>query len=82
MWYTVDREEQRISAIRLEELAATEATTVATACPFCLSMLNDAAGSRNGGRLLVRDVAEIVADGLRDDTPENLVGEVLDSRGR
>lgn len=67
MWYTVEPEEQRISAIRLEELAATEATTVATACPFCLSMLNDAAGSRNGGRLLVRDVAEILADGLGGD---------------
>jgi Fe-S oxidoreductase len=67
MWYTVELEEQRISAIRLEELAAAGATTVATACPFCLSMLNDAAGSRDGERMRVRDVAEILADGLGGD---------------
>jgi Fe-S oxidoreductase len=67
MWYTVEPEEQRISAIRLDELAAVGATTVATSCPFCLSMLNDAAGSREGARLLVRDVAEILADGLVGD---------------
>ncbi|MCZ7662991.1 MAG: heterodisulfide reductase-related iron-sulfur binding cluster [Thermoleophilia bacterium] len=71
MWYTVEPEEQRISAIRLEELAATGATTVATACPFCLPMLNDAAGSREGERLAVRDVAEILAEGLTTDGPGN-----------
>ncbi|MHB8868192.1 MAG: (Fe-S)-binding protein, partial [Thermoleophilia bacterium] len=69
MWYTVEPEERRISAIRLDELAAVGATTVATSCPFCLSMLNDAAGSRDGARLLVRDVAEILADGLADASP-------------
>ena len=71
MWYTVETEERRISSLRLEELAATGATTVATGCPFCLSMLNDAAGSREGERLGVRDVAEILSAVVRstEDAP-------------
>jgi Fe-S oxidoreductase len=60
MWYTVEEESRRISAIRLDELVATGAPTVATSCPFCLSMLTDAAGSRSEKGIEIKDIAEVV----------------------
>jgi Fe-S oxidoreductase len=58
----------RVNRNRIEEAAATlgaEGGVVATGCPFCLTMLKDAAaetGREDGLRIL--DVAEVVADGL------------------
>lgn len=63
-WYSV-AEKQKISHLRLEQLAATGAEVVGAACPFCVVMLEDAArtaGSQD--RLQVRDVAELVAERL------------------
>jgi Fe-S oxidoreductase len=34
------------------------------ACPFCRIMLEDARGSAGSENLVIRDIAEIVADGL------------------
>jgi Fe-S oxidoreductase len=53
---------ERINQNRVNEAAATGAKTIATACPFCLTMLKD--GVNETGReekLKVQDVAEIVA---------------------
>jgi Fe-S oxidoreductase/nitrate reductase gamma subunit len=58
----------RIETLRAEEAAATGATTVATACPFCKTMLE--AGKQvlepGGNGLAVKDLAELVveAEGL------------------
>lgn len=55
----------RINQNRVDEAAGTGATVVATACPFCLTMLKD--GINETGReekLEVRDLAEIVAQAL------------------
>ncbi|HEY3444954.1 MAG TPA: heterodisulfide reductase-related iron-sulfur binding cluster [Myxococcales bacterium] len=54
----------RVNQNRIEEIAKSGATTVATACPFCLTMLKDAASEKNLEQLSVRDLAEIVADAL------------------
>ncbi len=59
----------RVNQNRVEEIARSGATTVATACPFCLTMLKDAASEKNLEQLSVRDVAEIVADALPASTP-------------
>ena len=61
-WFKVP-EQTSIAGIRTAEAAETGAKTVATECPFCLSMLEDSAKVSNSG-LEVRDVAEIVADSL------------------
>ena len=65
-WWKVP-ERQRISQLRLQEAKATGARTVATACPFCLAMLEDARGAGAGPR--VRDLAELVAAGLPAQAP-------------
>ena len=64
-FYQVEREEKRISAIRYEELAASGADTIAVGCPFCLTMLRDAAAAQGDGGLPVVDVAEKLRDRLR-----------------
>jgi len=64
MWMEV-KSERRVNIIRTEELLATGATTVATACPFCLAMLDlgrKVAGAEE--RLAVKDVSELVAESL------------------
>jgi Fe-S oxidoreductase/nitrate reductase gamma subunit len=63
-FYQVEQEERRISVIRYDELAATGATRVAVSCPFCLTMLRDAAGAQGVAGLEVVDVAEVVKDRL------------------
>ena len=53
----------RINHARIQQLDASGAETVATACPFCLTMCRDGASELNiGERLQTRDVAELLAD--------------------
>ncbi len=54
---------KRINAERTEELLATGADTIAVACPFCMTMMNDSVKSRDA-EVNVVDIAEVVADRL------------------
>ena len=61
-WYKVEKK-RRVDAIRLEEAQRTGANTIATACPFCTSMLEDASVSAGAKESVsVRDISELVAD--------------------
>lgn len=52
-----------VNVERAEEAIATGATTVATACPFCMTMLTDGVNQQAPEReVRVRDVAEILAE--------------------
>lgn len=57
-FYQVEQEERRVSALRYEQLAATGADKLAVSCPFCLTMLRDAAAATGEGALEIVDVAE------------------------
>jgi Fe-S oxidoreductase/nitrate reductase gamma subunit len=68
-WYEVKDEAERINVIRAKQAAETGADTVATACPFCLTMMSDGLGLvGQEGKMVARDLAEIVAENL-DWTP-------------
>lgn len=55
----------RINENRAKEAIGTGATTVATACPFCMTMISDGVKAHGkGDTVSVKDVAEIVADSL------------------
>jgi Fe-S oxidoreductase/nitrate reductase gamma subunit len=61
MWME-EREGQRINHRRVEHALATDATAIATACPFCLIMLRDGVTDLERTDIAVSDVAELLAD--------------------
>ncbi len=62
IWYKVDQK-KKINVIRFEEAQRVDANVIATACPFCTSMLEDASGTLGAkGSTTVSDIAELVAD--------------------
>jgi len=63
MWRTNEGGSARIGATRLAQLTKTGATQVATGCPFCMAMLEEAAQDQAGAPT-IRDIAEIVRDSL------------------
>ena len=62
MWLE-EREGRRMNVLRAEQARDTGADAVATACPFCLSMLEDGLASQDDA-LPVRDIAELLSDAL------------------
>jgi Fe-S oxidoreductase/nitrate reductase gamma subunit len=59
-----DDGEVRVNRLRLAQLRASGVDQVAVACPFCMIMLEDARGAMGAEDLVIRDIAEIVAEGL------------------
>jgi len=56
---------RRINHIRLEQTMASEPDRIATACPYCLMMFEDATGAKGVfDTLPVQDVAELVEASL------------------
>jgi len=61
MWKEEEAGSGRVNAARFQEAATTGANTLAVGCPFCLTMLTDAAKG-SGSQMQVQDIAELVAD--------------------
>jgi Fe-S oxidoreductase len=64
MWKEEEPGEKPVNQERFQEAAATGAKTLAVGCPFCMTMLTDAA-TKAGGTMVVKDVAELVAERLQ-----------------
>ncbi len=62
-WYEVP-EKKKISVLRVEEARSTGAEMLAVACPFCITMFEDASKGMGVENFEVRDVAEILAAAL------------------
>jgi Fe-S oxidoreductase len=58
---------QRFADIRIREATATGASTIVTACPFCIACLEDSLGSRKVRDVEVMDIAEILALAVQDE---------------
>jgi Fe-S oxidoreductase len=61
MWKEEEHGAKAVNQERFEEAVATGAKTVAVGCPFCMTMLTDAA-TKTGGEVVVKDVVELVAE--------------------
>ncbi len=60
-----EHEGKRVNVERTEEALKTDATTIATACPFCMTMLTDGVKAKEKSEeVKVKDVAEIVLESL------------------
>jgi Fe-S oxidoreductase len=55
---------ERVSHTRAQELAATGASTIGTACPFCNTMFRDALAATDASAPQLLDIAQLVARGL------------------
>jgi Fe-S oxidoreductase len=65
MWCEGVNPDVRLANERVVEALDTGAQVLATACPFCLTMLEDAAKTQNlVDKIEVKDVAELVAEAL------------------
>ncbi|MGD0783112.1 MAG: (Fe-S)-binding protein, partial [Candidatus Aminicenantales bacterium] len=64
MW-TEESLGKRINHLRADEALATGAAEVATACPFCQTMLRDALKDKDRSDVKVRDIAQILAARIR-----------------
>ncbi len=63
MWKEEEEGDTSVNHTRFEQARATGASTLAVGCPFCMTMLNDAA-TEAGSDMQVKDVAELVAESL------------------
>ena len=60
-----ETEGKRVNIERTEEALATGAKTIASACPFCMTMLTDGVKEKEKSEeVQVKDVAEIVLESL------------------
>jgi Fe-S oxidoreductase len=55
----------RINHNRVDEALRANADTICVACPYCMTMFEDGLKDRQAGETRVRDIAEVVAEGLR-----------------
>lgn len=64
MWFEVKEETTRMSHIRMREARATGAKRLATACPFCMTMFDDARAATGDDDFQVKDFIELVAEAI------------------
>ena len=55
----------RINLERVDEALKTKPDTVCVTCPYCMTMFDDGLKDKNADKVSVKDIAEVVADGLR-----------------
>jgi Fe-S oxidoreductase len=56
---------ERINITRVKEALTENPDTICVTCPYCMTMFEDGLKDCQAGQTKVRDVAELVADGLR-----------------
>lgn len=54
----------RINHVRVEEALGAKPDTVCVSCPYCMTMFEDGLKDKEAGQVRVRDIAEVVAEGL------------------
>ena len=55
---------KRINVLRAEQALEKSPRTIATACPYCATMLGDGVASLGNEAIATRDIAELVAEAL------------------
>jgi Fe-S oxidoreductase len=66
MWME-EHEGKRINIERTDQALATDPEAIAVACPFCMTMFDDGLKDRGAEGVVLRDLAEIIAENLITD---------------
>jgi Fe-S oxidoreductase len=66
MWME-EQQGTRINLNRIEEALTANPDTLCTSCPFCLTMFSDGLKDVKAERTQVKDIAEVVAEAVRQD---------------
>jgi len=70
MSFVEEPSNQRVNVERARQALETGAETVAVACPFCSTMLEDGLGAVKGDRdIAVKDIAELMWDNIQNQKP-------------
>ena len=64
MWKEEEAGSGRVNEARFQEAKSTNANIVAVGCPFCLTMMSDASKA-DGGKIQIKDIAELVVERLK-----------------
>ncbi len=56
---------ERINLSRVSEALEQKPDTICVACPYCMTMMEDGLKDMQSGQTRVKDIAEVVAEGLR-----------------
>ncbi|HBA88192.1 MAG TPA: electron transfer flavoprotein [Geobacter sp.] len=64
MWQE-EQEGERINLNRVKEALEKKPDTICVSCPYCMTMMEDGLKDLQAGGTRVRDLAEVVAEGLR-----------------
>jgi len=63
MWKEEEEGDEAVRRARFKEAQKTGVDTIATGCPFCMTMMTDASNELES-KMDIKDIAEIVADRL------------------
>ncbi|HEX8990576.1 MAG TPA: (Fe-S)-binding protein, partial [Anaerolineales bacterium] len=72
MWKEEEAGTSRVNTARFAEAQSTGAGTLAVACPFCMTMMNDASKAADSP-IQVKDIAEIVVERMKQPQPATAV---------
>ena len=64
LWLEEQKKGERINHLRTEQALTTGAKTIATACPYCLTMFEDGIKAKGDESARAKDIAEVVAEAL------------------
>jgi Fe-S oxidoreductase len=56
---------ERINTTRVNEALKESPDTICVACPYCMTMFEDGVKDLGAANVRIRDIAEVVAEGLR-----------------
>jgi Fe-S oxidoreductase len=55
----------RINLNRVTEALDKKPDTVCVTCPYCMTMFEDGLKDKNADKVIVKDIAEVVAEGMK-----------------
>jgi Fe-S oxidoreductase len=67
MWME-EKTGKRVNVERTEEALSTNPDVIASACPFCMTMMTDGVKAKEAVDVAVKDVAELVLEAAREDS--------------